>query len=214
MFAIERVLAILAPNALLRLMRMLYWAVGCLSGVRWTPSVLWGSNRSIWWSCWCSVVGVGWMLNVLMTSWRTSFMFDNRFRKLHFGMEKDPLMLVDCCLQVGWCLLALIGYLLVCEGIHWTWQFELDHQQTQCHCSISSLLWLDLWSHIPWCYDSSTLYSMHPVWLANKTQKLPSLSAPETAVFSSMSLLRFDSSCEDIECHLGQMVIQKFHRLL
>ena len=97
-------LAILAPSALLRLMRMLYWAAGRLSGVRWTPSIWWGSDRSIWWSCWCLVIGVGWMLNVLMTSWRTPFLFNNIFRKLYFGMEKDPLMLVGCCLQVGWCL--------------------------------------------------------------------------------------------------------------
>ena len=30
------------------------------------------------------------MLNVLETSWRTPFLFNNRFRKLHFGVEKDP----------------------------------------------------------------------------------------------------------------------------
>ena len=31
------------------------------------------------------------MLNVLgVTSWRTPLGFDRRFRKLHFGMEKDP----------------------------------------------------------------------------------------------------------------------------
>ena len=31
------------------------------------------------------------MLNVLgMTSWRTPLGFDRRFRKLYFGMEKDP----------------------------------------------------------------------------------------------------------------------------
>ena len=153
-----------------------------------------------------------------MCSWRhgeCQFCLITDFDSCILGWRKTPMILVGCCLQVGWCFWALIGYWLVCKGTCWTWKFGLDHQQTQCHYLISSLLWLDLWSHIPWCYDSSTLYSMYPVWLVNEIQKPPSsLSASETAAFSSMSLLRFEPSCEDIKCHLGQVVTQKINRLL